>query len=66
MEEKIRIENIVSGDIIDGHVVNEVILWPITGNVTLTLDGGNLVIHGKRGIMLSGVKKIKENMEGGK
>jgi len=62
--EKIRIENIVIGDIIDGHIVSDVMLWPITGNVTLKLDGGNLIVHGKRGIILSRVKRIKEKVRG--
>jgi len=64
--ETIKMENIVPGDIIDGHLVNEVKMWPNSNIIRLVLDGGSLIIHGEKDIMLNGVKKIKENMRGGK
>jgi len=57
MTETVKMKDILPGDVVDGHVVNEVKMWLNSDNVRLVLDGGDLIIHGKKDIMLHVVKK---------
>jgi len=66
VKERVKIETILPGDIIDGYVVNKVDIWPHSDRVDLVFGGGKFVLHGRYGELLSVIRKNEESLKGGK
>jgi len=64
VKERVRIEDIVPGDIIGGRKVVEVLRRPYVQYVRIILEGGERIISGYEGAMVDGVEKVKRMREG--